>query len=147
MHPTLQTSQGCDQPSSAQEKYEIKSSVIAPLLTKDDFWGPVMPRCDGGAMMLVIKSGRSEIDESNVSVLHHTNLAGGLALCAPLRWIRTSVIVVEKEHVLRLKIGVGETIIVEIFDGVGKLVGDMTDLIHGIRMVAVLLEKVIYTFP
>lgn len=56
--------------------------------------------------------------------------------------IRQGVVGVNEEDVLRLEIRVGEFVVVEKLDGITQLVGDVSDLIEGIRtVVVVLLQK------
>ena len=111
-----------------------------------------MPCGDGGAVMLVVKGGGPEVNQSDVGLLHHAHqgrrggrlgrLGGGGLRGRDARG-RLHVVVIQKEHILRLQVRVGEMIFVEVFDRVGQLVGDVAHLVHRIGVVAVFLEKVV----
>lgn len=87
MHPTDHTSHGCDQPSSATTERRDESMSHAnsrgkystwtaeePPLTQYDFGGSVVPRGDDCAVVFVVESGASEVDEPNVRPLHSSHV-------------------------------------------------------------------------
>lgn len=63
--------------------------------------------------------------------------------CAHLSSIeRRRVVRVHEENIFRLKVSVGEFVVVQKFDGVAELVSDMAHLFHWVGLVVVFSLKI-----
>ena len=109
---------------------------LGPAQLQDDFRSPVVARGDDGAVMLVVKRGGTEVDQPDFRVLDepHVLLLAGV--------VDDVVAGVEEEDVLRLQVGVGQSVVVHEFYGVAELVGHLPDLFQRVGFVVVVLEEV-----
>ena len=102
-----------------------------------------MPSLHDGRVVLVIKSRAAEIDESDLRVLEDPDLPALFPVL--LADVVLEVVAAEEQDVLRLQVSVGQAMVMKKVDREAELVGDLSHVLDGVRVVVVVFKEVEHT--
>ena len=102
-----------------------------------------MPSLHDGGVVLVIKSRAAKVYESDLGVLEDPDLPALLPVL--LADVVLEVVTAEEKDVLRLQVSVGQTMVMKKVDREAQLVGDLSHMLDGVRVVVVVFKEVEHT--
>jgi len=114
---------------------------LGPAQLHDNLWGPIMPGRDNRGVMLVVKGGASKVNEPDLRVDNAVNRG-----TTPRIKLGSERGIIE-ENVLWLQVGVRDPVPVQEVYREAEVIGNLADMINGIRLVRVLLQELKHALP
>ena len=108
-------------------------------LLHDNLKCSVVPGLHDGGVMLVVKCCAAKVDESDLGVLEDPDLPALLPVL--LADVVLVVVAVEEQDVLWLQVCVGQTMIMKEVHRETQLIGDLSHVLDGVRVVVVVFEE------